>query len=132
MKLNASILIAAAASLTLAQPGSAGRIISDPTDVLRVTHCAWMFTAGLDTNTYSWEVAPKNADGRPYCSKDISDLDPGEYSVKAAFVDASLEKGDPNRIGLWSEVFTFTIASPVAAVVPFPSPVGLRVLDDQP
>lgn len=61
---------------------AAPSVVSDATTVLQVTHCAWY----LDSAAREVLPAPKDATGKPYCSKDVGAVSNGAHSVTVAFV----------------------------------------------
>lgn len=71
-------LFALIAGAALAGPS----VVSDPTSVAQVTHCAWY----LDATPRKLEVAPKDGTGKPYCQLDVSTVSNGNHTIQAAFV----------------------------------------------
>jgi hypothetical protein len=57
-------------------------VVSDPTTVTAVTHCAFY----LDAKPRELVPAPKDATGKPYCQLDVSTVANGNHTVAAAFV----------------------------------------------
>lgn len=95
---------------------AAPSIVSDATTTTTVTHCAWY----LDSAARELVVAPKDSQGRPYCSKDVGAIATGAHSVQAAFVIQDATWGEQE--GPKSDPFAFT--RPAA-----PSrPSGLKVV----
>ena len=91
-------------------------IVSDPTTVTSITHCAWY----LDSTPRQLVPAPKDANNRPYCSLDIEGISVGTHSVSAAFVRMDEVWGAAE--GPKSSLFTFPRPAGVTA-----SPSGLGI-----
>jgi hypothetical protein len=93
----------------------APNIVSDPTTVTAVTHCAWY----MDATPRQLVVAPKDSSGKPYCKLDVAAIATGAHSVTAAFVVDDPVWG--TQEGPKSDPFAFT--RPAAP----PKPSGLTV-----
>jgi hypothetical protein len=92
------------------------RVVSDPTTVTQVTHCAWY----LDAKPRELVVAPKDAGGRPYCELDVATVSNGAHRVAAAFVVQDAIWGEQE--GPKSDPFDF-----VRPAAPTSAPSALRL-----
>lgn len=78
MKSLIFLFLLLASSFAVANPN----VVSDPTTVTEVTHCAWY----LDSAPRQLVVAPQDESGNPYCELDISGISTGNHTIQAAFV----------------------------------------------
>lgn len=78
MKSLIFLFLLLASSFAVANPN----VVSDPTTVTTVTHCAWY----LDSTPRKLLAAPKDTTGKPYCEIDVSTVSNGNHTIQAAFV----------------------------------------------
>lgn len=76
------VALIAACVLWTSAVAAAPSVVSDATTATQVTHCAWY----LDSAARELIPAPKDATGKPFCSKDVGTVSNGAHSVAVAFV----------------------------------------------
>lgn len=76
-QLFATVLLVLFSASDMANP----LLVSDPTDNLQITHCAFYF----DSATVSERRLAGFDNGLPYCVFDLADIAPGSHTVVAAF-----------------------------------------------
>lgn len=89
----------------VALQAQAATIVSDPDANTAITHCGWY----VDSAPKEVLPAPKDAAGKPFCSKDVSALAAGTHSVKASFVVRA--PGFADQEGPLSQSLAFVVPS---------------------
>lgn len=100
-----SIVFVTAVLSAVAIHASAATIVSDPDANTAITHCGWY----VDSAPKEVLPAPKDAAGKPFCSKDVSALAAGTHSVKASFVVRA--PGFADQEGPLSQSLAFVVPS---------------------